>query len=52
MRWLILFVALIAGTAAAQYIWHREGELSTDPASYAEFAFTRVIFDCKSWEND
>jgi hypothetical protein len=46
VRWLTLILAIAAGTAAAQqFIWHREGELSTDPASYAEFAFTRVIFD-------
>ena len=36
---------LLAAMAAAQYGWQREGQLSTDPASYAEFAFTRVIFD-------
>ncbi len=35
---------LCAGAASAQYTWQREGQLSTDPASYAEFAFTRVIF--------
>ena len=35
---------LCAGIASAQYSWQREGQLSTDPASYAEFAFTRVIF--------
>ena len=34
----------IAGVAAAQFRMSREGELSTDTNSYAEFAFTRVIF--------
>ena len=46
MRTLSLILLLsIAGIALAQRTWQREGELSTDPASYAEFAFTRVIFD-------
>ena len=46
MRSLILTVLLIVtGAAGAQYAWQREGELSTDLASYAEFVFTRVIFD-------
>jgi hypothetical protein len=35
---------LCAGIALAQGRWYREGELSTDPASHAEFAFTRIIF--------
>jgi hypothetical protein len=36
---------LLAGvTAIAQDRWTREGELSTDPSSQAEFSFTRVIF--------
>jgi hypothetical protein len=34
----------IAGLSAAQSFWNREGELSTDLNSYAEFAFTRIIF--------
>lgn len=38
-------LSLLAVVAAAQYGWQREGQLSIDPASYAEFAFTRVIFD-------
>ena len=36
---------LLAVVAAAQYGWQREGQLSIDPSSYAEFAFTRIIFD-------
>lgn len=40
----ILFMICIAGSALAQGRWRQEGEISTDPASYAEFAFTRVIF--------
>ena len=39
-----LMLALLAGAADAQSRWNREGELSTDPNSYAEFAFTRIIF--------
>lgn len=30
--------------AAAQMRWGRQGEISLDPNSYAEFAFTRIIF--------
>lgn len=35
---------LIAGLALAQDPWSREGTISTDLNSYAEFAFTRIIF--------
>lgn len=35
---------IVASMAAAQSFWSREGELSTDLNSYAEFAFTRIIF--------
>ena len=42
--WLILLLLLAGVTAIAQDPWSREGELSTDPNSYAEFAFTRIIF--------
>ena len=43
---LVLFVCLLAaGAALAQGYWSREGEISTDLESYAEFAFTRIIFD-------
>ena len=44
---LILLAALVvAGTAFGQRgRWGREGEISTDLNSYAEFAFTRIIFD-------
>lgn len=47
VRWLSLVLLVAAGGAAlAQYTgWQPEGELSDDPASYAEFAFTRIIFD-------
>ena len=40
----ISLMLLIACTALAQRAWQREGQISTDPRSYAEFAFTRVIF--------
>ena len=40
-----LLLSLFTGIALAQWGWQREGQLSTDPASYAEFAFTRIIFD-------
>lgn len=40
-----LFLLLIlTGVALAQSRWNREGELTTDPQSDAEFAFTRIIF--------
>ena len=42
---LTLLLSLLTGIALAQWGWQREGQLSTDPASYAEFAFTRIIFD-------
>lgn len=46
MRFLLPALLLfVTATVMAQYGWQREGQLSTDPASYAEFAFTRVIFD-------
>jgi hypothetical protein len=46
LRIAALIVLLLASCAAsAQRSWQREGELSTDRASYAEFAFTRIIFD-------
>ena len=41
----ILALILLAGWAAAQGYWTREGEISTDDNSYAEFAFTRIIFE-------
>ena len=41
----ILALILLAGWAAAQGFWNREGEISTDDSSYAEFAFTRIIFE-------
>ncbi|MDH4072546.1 MAG: DUF4159 domain-containing protein [Gammaproteobacteria bacterium] len=45
MRKLLATVMLvIAGQAGAQDPWSREGEISTDLNSYAEFAFTRIIF--------
>ena len=34
----------IVGVAFAQDPWSREGTISTDMNSYAEFAFTRIIF--------
>lgn len=46
MRLSLVVVLLFAtGLALAQMAWQREGELSSDPASYAEFSFTRIIFD-------
>ena len=46
MRTITLALLLLTAFAAlAQRTWQREGELSTDRASYAEFAFTRIIFD-------
>jgi hypothetical protein len=46
LRTKIAFVLLLFCTsvALAQGRWSREGELSTDLNSYAEFAFTRIIF--------
>lgn len=43
----VVLISLLLATCAAlaQRSWQREGELSTDRASYAEFAFTRIIFD-------
>jgi len=43
--WPILFLLLAGASADAQYFGNREGELSTDTNAYAEFAFTRIIFD-------
>jgi hypothetical protein len=40
----IALLLLCASVVAAQFRMGREGELSTDTNSYAEFAFTRVIF--------
>ncbi len=42
----VAFVLLLicAGVVAAQSRWQSEGDLSTDPGSHAEFAFTRIIF--------
>ena len=40
----LLVLALLAGVALAQDPWSREGTISTDLRSYAEFAFTRIIF--------
>lgn len=45
-RKVVFFLLLaIVGVAAAQSRWNREGEISTDTKSYAEFAFTRIIFE-------
>lgn len=45
LRAFTIFVFLIvAGVATAQSFWSKEGELSTDLNSYAEFVFTRIIF--------
>jgi hypothetical protein len=46
LRNTIAFVLLFLGAAAAvaQDRWSREGELSTDRSSHAEFSFTRIIF--------
>ena len=44
-RSVTLFILLIlVGTAGGQGRWSREGEITTDVNSYAEFAFTRIIF--------
>ncbi len=40
-----LILIIVTSAACAQGRWSREGTLSTDANSYAEFAFTRVIFD-------
>jgi hypothetical protein len=42
----VAFVLLLlyAAVAVGQSRWNREGELSTDMNSHAEFAFTRIIF--------
>ena len=42
--WPVLLLLLACTAADAQYGRNREGELSTDRNSYAEFAFTRIIF--------
>ena len=42
--WPVLLLLFAAVTALGQSRWNREGELSTDPESHAEFAFTRIIF--------
>jgi len=42
--WPACLLLLAALTALGQSRWNREGELSTDRNSYAEFAFTRIIF--------
>jgi len=45
-RKVVFFLLLaIVGVVAAQSRWNREGEISTDTKSYAEFAFTRIIFE-------
>ena len=44
-RLVSLFALLAAGAALAQGYWSREGEISTDMGSHAEFAFTRIIFE-------
>jgi len=41
---LAIGLLIFAGDASAQDPWHREGRISTDLNSHAEFAFTRVIF--------
>ncbi len=40
-----IFILFAAGLqCVAQDRWSREGTISTDLNSYAEFAFTRIIF--------
>lgn len=41
----VVLLLLAAGLSLAQRGWQREGQISTDPASHAEFAFTRIIFN-------
>jgi len=41
---LLILIILCGGLVTAQDRWSREGQISTDPDSYAEFAFTRIIF--------
>ena len=41
----VVALFLAPGLADAQGYWGREGEIDTDPNSYAEFAFTRIIFE-------
>ena len=41
----LLALVVFAQAALGQGRWGREGEISTDLNSYAEFAFTRIIFD-------
>jgi hypothetical protein len=44
-RTVVLIVSLVlVGVAFGQRRWSREGEITTDTNSYAEFAFTRIIF--------
>lgn len=43
-KFAVVLVILCSGIAAAQDRWSREGQISTDLNSYAEFAFTRIIF--------
>ena len=40
----IIFL-LLADVGLAQDPWSREGTISTDLDSHAEFAFTRIIFE-------
>ena len=40
----LVCLLLVTGFALAQDPWSREGEITTDTNSYAEFAFTRIIF--------
>jgi hypothetical protein len=40
----LLLTLFCCGLALAQDRWSREGQISTDLNSYAEFAFTRIIF--------
>ena len=41
----IVILLLASLQSAAQDRWSREGQISTDLNSYAEFAFTRIIFE-------
>ncbi len=42
--WPLLLLILAGLSAVGQSRWNREGELSTDMSSHAEFSFTRIIF--------
>ncbi len=42
--WPVLLFLFVTLTAQGQWRGSREGELTTDPGSHAEFAFTRIIF--------